>query len=67
MRHCVHPLLSPSLGSSKTLVSLHYGPNDALKKVYIQASLHAEELPGMLVACSLPSSHCKATRPTMAS
>ena len=50
MRHCVHPLLSPSLGSSKTLVSLHYGPNDALKKVYIQASLHAEELPGMLVA-----------------
>ncbi|MGQ0710746.1 MAG: succinylglutamate desuccinylase/aspartoacylase family protein [Rhodoferax sp.] len=45
-----HALISPSLGVRKTLTSLHYGPADAPRKVYIQASLHAEELPGMLVA-----------------
>lgn len=45
-----HPLLSPSLGSHKSLTSLHFGPAQAGPKVYIQASLHAEELPGMLVA-----------------
>jgi len=45
-----HPLLSPSLGSQKHLVSFHYGAADARPKVYLQASLHAEELPGMLVA-----------------
>ena len=44
------PLLSPSIGSHKTLVAFHYGPANAARKVYIQASLHAEELPGMLVA-----------------
>ena len=45
-----HPLLSPSLGSQKHLVSFRYGAADARPKVYLQASLHAEELPGMLVA-----------------
>jgi predicted deacylase len=50
MRRIDHALLSPSLGSHKTLTSLHYGPAQAGPKVYIQASLHAEELPGMLVA-----------------
>lgn len=45
-----HTLLSPSLGVHKTLTSLHFGPSDAPRKVYIQASLHAEELPGMLTA-----------------
>jgi predicted deacylase len=50
MQRLDHPLLSPSLGSQKTLTSLHFGkPGNGLK-VYIQASLHAEELPGMLVA-----------------
>lgn len=44
-----HPLLGASLGSQKTLVSFHYGRPDARPKVYIQASLHADELPGMLV------------------
>jgi predicted deacylase len=44
------PLLSPSIGSQKTLVAFCYGPEHAERKVYIQASLHAEELPGMLVA-----------------
>lgn len=48
-----HPLLSCSLGVQKTLSSLHFGQPGAGPKVYIQASLHAEELPGMLVAYHL--------------
>lgn len=50
MQRIEYPLLSPSLGSQKTLVGFHYGKPGARPKVYIQASLHAEELPGMLVA-----------------
>jgi predicted deacylase len=58
MQRTEHLLLSPSLGSHKQLVSFQFGragarPNGragARPKVYIQASLHAEELPGMLVA-----------------
>jgi hypothetical protein len=45
-----HSLLSPSLGSHKTLTSFHFGTQGRGPKVYVQASLHAEELPGMLVA-----------------
>ena len=48
-----HPLLSPSLGVHKTLSSFHFGQAGASPKVYIQASLHAEELPGMLAAYHL--------------
>ena len=53
MQRIDHPLLSPSLGSHKTLTSFHFGtPGSSAtgRKVYIQASLHAEELPGMLTA-----------------
>lgn len=50
MQRFDHPLLSPSLGSHKTLSSFHFGHNGTGLKIYIQASLHAEELPGMLVA-----------------
>ncbi|MCV0440814.1 MAG: succinylglutamate desuccinylase/aspartoacylase family protein [Hydrogenophaga sp.] len=50
MQRTEYPLLSPSLGSHKTLVGFHFGTRGARPKVYIQASLHAEELPGMLVA-----------------
>lgn len=50
MQQQIHPLLSPSLGTQRQLVSWHFGPADAGRKVYIQASLHADELPGMLVA-----------------
>lgn len=50
MQRIEYPLLSPSLGSRKTLVGFHFGTPGARPKVYIQASLHAEELPGMLVA-----------------
>lgn len=45
-----HPLPSTSLGSARTVTSLHFGVAGARPKVYIQASLHADELPGMLVA-----------------
>lgn len=50
MQRIDHPLLSPSLGSHKTLTSFHFGTPGSGRKIYIQASLHAEELPGMLVA-----------------
>lgn len=50
MQRIDHPLLYSSLGSQKTLSSFHFGRPGAGLKVYIQASLHAEELPGMLVA-----------------
>jgi predicted deacylase len=55
MQQTHHPLLSPSLGSQKTLTSLHFGTPGHGPKIYIQASLHAEELPGMLVAHHLRS------------
>lgn len=45
-----HPLLSPSLGSQRSLTSFHFGAPGARPKITIQASLHAEELPGMLTA-----------------
>ena len=50
MQRIDHPLLSPSLGSHKSLTSFHFGKPGSGRKIYIQASLHAEELPGMLVA-----------------
>ena len=53
MQRIDHSLLSPSLGSHKTLTSFHFGALGSGPKVYIQASLHAEELPGMLVAYHL--------------
>lgn len=48
-----HPLLTNSLGSHRSVSSFHYGHSGQGIKVYIQASLHAEELPGMLVAFHL--------------
>ncbi|HTH60037.1 MAG TPA: succinylglutamate desuccinylase/aspartoacylase family protein [Paraburkholderia sp.] len=50
IRH--QPLISPALGTSRQITSFHYGPGGA-KKVYIQASVHADELPAMLVAWTL--------------
>ncbi len=50
MRRETHHLLSASLGSQRLLHSLHFGADSARPKVYIQGSLHAEELPGMLTA-----------------
>jgi len=48
MQRREHPLPAGSIGQQRQLVSLHFGPSGG-RKVYLQASLHAEELPGMLV------------------
>ncbi|WP_322011471.1 succinylglutamate desuccinylase/aspartoacylase family protein [Paraburkholderia sp. J12] len=44
-----HPLIAPALGTARQITSFHYGTGGA-QKVYVQASLHADELPGMLTA-----------------
>lgn len=51
VRH--HPLVGASLGTARAITSYRFGHDDgadASPKVYIQASLHADELPGMVVA-----------------
>jgi uncharacterized protein len=53
MRQRLHPLLSPSLGTQRQVTSLHFGQAGNGRKAYIQASLHADELPGMLTAHKL--------------
>jgi predicted deacylase len=49
MQTCVHQLLTAVPGTTRQIHSFHYGPAHATGKVYLQASLHADELPGMLV------------------
>ncbi|MDN0085649.1 succinylglutamate desuccinylase/aspartoacylase family protein [Crenobacter sp. SG2305] len=53
MKRIEHALLSPSLGAARQLTSLHFGQAGSGPKAYIQAALHADELPGMLVAWHL--------------
>jgi uncharacterized protein len=48
MQTCVHPLVAAASGTQRQLTSLHYGRAGGGPKVYLQASLHADELPGML-------------------
>lgn len=51
MQRRKHLLSTQSIGSETSITSFHFGTPVALggcKKVYMQASLHAEELPGML-------------------
>lgn len=43
-------LASAAHGTNLELVSLHFGTPGQGEKIFIQASLHADELPGMLVA-----------------
>jgi predicted deacylase len=45
-----HSLLPSTPGTSRELVSLHFGRPGAGPKATIQASLHADEVPGLLVA-----------------
>ena len=45
-----HPLRGAPIGTRREIVSVHYGPADSGRKAYLQAALHADELPGMLVA-----------------
>jgi predicted deacylase len=53
MRHQIHPLVAPVPGTARQIHSFHFGPEQAEGKIYIQSSLHADELPGMLVAWHL--------------
>lgn len=50
MQRIDHRLPGQSLGQHTTISSLHFGAAGAGPKAYIQASLHAEEIPAMLVA-----------------
>jgi predicted deacylase len=45
-----HPISAPHSSAQFELTSYRYGTPGAGKKVYIQAALHADEVPGMLVA-----------------
>ena len=45
-----HPLTSSYMGTDREIVSFHYGAAGSGQKIYIQSSLHADEMPGMLVA-----------------
>lgn len=46
MIHHHHPLTSSCLGTERKLSSFHFGPaGSQAGKAYIQASLHADELP----------------------
>ncbi|MDC8771296.1 succinylglutamate desuccinylase/aspartoacylase family protein [Roseateles albus] len=53
MRTHLHPLTLASAGTARHLRSLHFGRCETGRKVYIQASLHADEVPPMLVAQAL--------------
>jgi len=53
MRHQIHELIAPVPGTARQIHSFHFGPEQAESKIYIQSSLHADELPGMLVAWHL--------------
>lgn len=53
MQHHHTALMSPTIGTQRYLESFHFGSPELGKKIYIQASLHADEIPGMLVAWKL--------------
>ncbi|MGH8781718.1 succinylglutamate desuccinylase [Paraburkholderia sp.] len=57
MRQHVTPLLSPAVGTRRELTSFHFGETARgqtdSQKIYIQASLHADETPAMLTAVLL--------------
>lgn len=50
MRTVLHALQPASAGTQRQLRSLHFGAAQSGRKAYIQASLHADEVPPMLVA-----------------
>lgn len=53
MRVEQHALGGTSLGTQRAVTALHFGDEAAARKIYIQASLHADELPGALTAYHL--------------
>jgi hypothetical protein len=50
MRTLLHTLPALSAGTTRQLRSLHFGAGRSGRKAYLQASLHADEVPAMLVA-----------------
>ncbi|MGZ8288124.1 MAG: succinylglutamate desuccinylase/aspartoacylase family protein [Telluria sp.] len=50
MQAHTHPISIQDSSAFFQLTSLHFGSPGSGKKVYIQAALHADEVPGMLVA-----------------
>ncbi|NVZ12361.1 MULTISPECIES: succinylglutamate desuccinylase/aspartoacylase family protein [unclassified Pseudomonas] len=48
-----HPLLQATPGTHRHVDSEHYGAMGASRKIYIQAALHADETPALLVAAHL--------------
>jgi len=55
MQAITHPLSGAHANAAYALTSFHFGTPGRGKKVYIQGSLHADEVPGMLVAQFLRS------------
>ncbi|MFL9959421.1 M14 family metallopeptidase [Paraburkholderia nemoris] len=53
MHSAKHRLLAASDGTAHQLISHHFGSEGHGKKIYIQAGLHADEIPGMLVALTV--------------
>lgn len=53
MRIEYHALDGASLGMTRYVTALHFGLENSGRKIYIQTSLHADELPGALVAYHL--------------
>lgn len=53
MRTQIHELPGASAGTTRRLRSLHFGRGASGRKAYLQASLHADEVPPMLVAQAL--------------
>jgi len=50
-----HRLISPAPGTARELYSLHFGTPEVRPKAVISASLHADEVPALLVAHHLRS------------
>ena len=49
-------LISPAIGTRRELTSFHFGPEataEGVEKIYIQSTLHADEIPAMLTAVML--------------
>jgi len=53
MRTQIHDLPAASAGTTRRLRSLSFGSGQSGRKAYLQASLHADEVPPMLVAQAL--------------
>jgi len=53
MQSVIHSLPHVCTGTAQSVVAQHFGGANRARKVYVQASLHADETPAMLVATRL--------------